>query len=45
MKMTTAALTISMVLCGAAVAAAAECQVAKQMKKDQKLPCVRAIRV
>jgi hypothetical protein len=42
MMMTKAALTMSIVLCGAAVAAAAECQVPKQMKKDQKLPCVRA---
>ncbi len=40
--MTRAALTIAIVLCGAAVAAAGDCPVPKQMKKDQKIPCVRA---
>jgi hypothetical protein len=37
-----AALAISIVLGGAAVAAAGDCPVPKGMKKDQKLPCVRA---
>jgi hypothetical protein len=37
-----AALAISIVLGGAAAAAAGECPVPKGMKKDQKIPCVRA---